>query len=126
MNKDIIKLQLPKKAEYISVARLAISGLTYGIEFDIGNIEDMRVSLGEACINALSFSDSDELDIEFEVKRERIKIRVKDVKDVTNLNSEESSKELTLGMLIIESLMDEVTIDQSGIEMVKYIEDDIQ
>ena len=68
MNKDIVRLQLPKKSEYISVARLAISGIAYGIDADIGNIEDLKVCIGEACINALSFSKSDELDIEFEVK----------------------------------------------------------
>lgn len=125
MSKDLIRLQLPKKSEYISVARLAISGLAYGIDFDIGNIEDMKVCLGEACINALSFSGKEELNIEFEVKKDRINIRVEDVKDTTSSNSE-GSRELKLGMLIIESLMDEVIIDDSGIEMVKYIEDDIQ
>ncbi len=120
MVKDKIKLTIPKKAEYISVARLAVSGVSLGLGFDIDSIEDLKVSIAEACINAFKLTDNDEIDIEFEVKRDSICTRVKDVRDISKDKTDEY-KEMKMGLLIINSLMDEVKFRNSGIEMIKYI-----
>lgn len=117
MNRDIIKLELPKEAKYISVARLAISGISMGMGFDIDCIEDLKVSIAEACINALRTTEDEGIKLEFEVNKDNILARVKDVKDVENTGLEE----LRMGQLIINSLMDHVEFTDFGIEMTKQL-----
>ncbi|NSW90000.1 MAG: ATP-binding protein [Firmicutes bacterium] len=46
---DCIELLLPFKAEYVSVARLAASGIANRIGFDIEAIEDIKVAVSEVC-----------------------------------------------------------------------------
>ncbi len=54
MKKDIFKLTIPSKPDYISVARLTSSAIANKIGFNIEDIEDIKVSIAEACINALN------------------------------------------------------------------------
>lgn len=119
MSKDKIKLTIPMDAKYISVARLAISGLTYESGLSIDDIEDLKICIGEACVNVLSNSEKDCIKMEFEVKSDKVHIKVRDVK---RLN--EGTNELGFELLIIESLMDEVNLNENGIEMVKHFKDD--
>jgi serine/threonine-protein kinase RsbW len=120
MKKNIITLTIPSKPDYISVVRLTSSAIANNIGFNIDDIEDIKVSIAEACINALS--KSDEISIEFKIEEDKLIIKVNNVspcKDHT-LNS---NKEIELGILIIKSLMDEVNFNGEGVEMIKYIED---
>lgn len=121
---DIISLQLPREARYISVARLAVSGISMQMGFDIDCIEDLKVIIAEACINALKLTEDDRISIEFEVKDDKIIIKVKDVKDVEN-NNFDHVKELRMGQLIINSLADSVKYTDLGIEIIKDLGVDI-
>lgn len=112
---DVINISIPKEPKYLSVVRLAISGISMGIGFDIDGIEDLKVSIAEACINALKSTQEEKIDVEFVVGQDRVVIKVKDVKD-------SEDKDLRMGKLIITSLMDEVEYNQEGIEMTKYLE----
>lgn len=123
MNNDIIKLSIPKKPEYISIVRLTASSIGNNLLFNIDDIEDIKVSVGEACINSLITEDNDQISIIFEIEEERLIIKISDtienISEVTNAN-----KERELGLLIIKSLMDEVKFTSNGIEMIKHIEVD--
>lgn len=120
MNKDTILLSIPSKADYISVVRLTSSSITNKSEMNIDEIEDIKVALGEACTNSLSFTDSDTIDIEFSLDEEQLVIKVTDVKE--EIPEElEKCKDRKLGILIIKSLMDKVVFNDEGIEMVKYL-----
>lgn len=125
MNKDIIRLIIPKKLDYISLVRLTTSGIACNMGLTIDEIEDIKVSIGEACINALALSNTEEISLLFQIEEKKFRIRVSDVKEDIPMGSPES-KEMELGLMIVKSLMDEVKFDQFGIEMVKYIEDDDQ
>lgn len=125
MSKDIIKLNIPKRPGYISLVRLTTSGIAHNMGFNVDEIEDMKVSIGEACINSLTLSDSEEIILIYEVKKDKLLIKVNNVREVTSDKLDEY-KELELGLLIITSLMDEVNFNEFGIEMTKYIEDDSQ
>lgn len=46
---ECIELILPFKAEYVSVARLTVSGIANRIGFDIDAIEDIKVAVSEVC-----------------------------------------------------------------------------
>ncbi len=123
MNNDIIKLSIPKKPEYISIVRLTASSIGNNLLFNIDDIEDIKVSVGEACINSLITEDNDQISIIFEIEEEKLIIKISDtienISEVTNAN-----KERELGLLIIKSLMDEVKFTSNGIEMIKHIEVD--
>lgn len=126
-NKDVIRINIPRKPDYISLVRLATSGIAHSMGLNIEEIEDIRVSIGEACINSLSWENAGEIALVFEVTKDKLSIKVNNVKEITLDTLEiEQAKELELGLLIIKSLMDEVKFSEFGIEMIKYIEDDSQ
>jgi len=120
MEKDIIKLTIPSQGKYISVARLTISSIGNSIGLNIDDIEDIKVCISEACINALDKSEN--IDIEFKIEVDKLTMKVDKVSQY-KLEDMEINKERQLGILIIESLMDEVHFTEEGVEMIKYIED---
>lgn len=120
MNRDTIFLKIPSKIDYISVVRLTTSSITHVIGLDIDEIEDIKVSIAEACINVLHLNSKEEISIVYSLDEEKISILVHDV--IENIpEGLDESKERELGILIIKSLMDEVIFNESGIEMIKYI-----
>ncbi|WP_416199025.1 MAG: HATPase-c domain-containing protein [Sporanaerobacter sp.] len=120
MERDLIALKLPNKPSYVGVIRLTTSSIASQAGLNIEEIEDVKVAIAEACINALGKSDS--FDIEYELYSEKLVISVKNVSEKID-DKCENSKERALGILIIKSLMDEVEFTNSGIKMTKQIED---
>lgn len=118
MNKDIIRLTIPDKPDYISVVRLTSSSICSNMGFNIEDIEDIKVAISEACINAL---DKDrEIEVVFNMKEDRLLITID---NVSHKGADRSDREEELSLLIIKSLMDKVEFSQEGIRMIKYIED---
>lgn len=125
MSKDTIKISIPKKADYISLVRLTTSGIGYTAGLNVEDIEDIKVAIGEACVNSLILDNKEEITLIFNIYEDKLSICVTDVKE--NIPEQlDDNKERELGLLIIKSLMDEVIFDDKGIEMLKYIEDDGQ
>jgi len=116
MKKDIFRLTIPSKPDYISVVRLTSSCIASKLGLSIDEIEDIRVSLSEACINALTRTD--EINIKYEISEDRLAITVDNV-----VLSENDERESNLGILIMKSLMDEVNFTEKGVEMIKYLKD---
>lgn len=125
MNKDIINLTIPRKPDYISLVRLTTSGIAYSMGLNVDDIEDIKVSIGEACINSFMLNDSEDISLIFEIDEEKLSIKVTNVRENIPEDLDET-KERELGLLIIKSLMDEVIFNKDGIEMIKYTEDDNQ
>ena len=131
---DVISIKLPSKPEYVSIARLAASVLGNNVGFDIEEIEDIKVAVGEACNNAIlhGTSDANYFELCFDVKDDRLDIEVKDNgtgfdKNTYNEPDLENPKESGLGIFIIKSLMDEVDIagkngEGTKLLMTKYLE----
>ncbi|MCF6465972.1 ATP-binding protein [Clostridium sp. Cult2] len=120
MDKNIFKLTIPSKPDYISVARLTSSSIANKVGFNIDDIDDIKVSIAEACINALNRAEH--IDIKFTIQENKFIMSVNNVSMYDN-NNEDTNKEMKLGILIIKSLMDEVNFSKEGVEMIKYIED---
>lgn len=121
MNNDSILLKIPSKPDYISLVRLTASSISNKCGLNIDEIEDIKVSIGEACINSLSLTNEDTISINFNVDEEKLVITVAGAKE--NIpNGLNETKERELGVLIIKSLMDKVLFNDTGIEMTKYIE----
>ncbi len=134
MNNDTITLKLPSKAEYVSIARLAASVLSNNIGFDIEEVEDIKVAVGEACNNAVLHGKcEDEIyEINFKVSNNKIKIEVRDtgIGFDENKYSEPDLNNLKgngLGIYIMKSLMDEVDIipnqnEGTILKLTKYLD----
>ena len=124
MSKDIINLYIPKKPEYISIVRLTASGIGNTLLLNIDDIEDIKVCLGEACINSLITKNGEDISIIFEIQEDKLSIKISDTLEIIPENIKEK-RDRELGLLIIKSLMDEVNFTDKGIEMIKHIEVDI-
>lgn len=120
MKKDIITITIPSKPDYISVIRLTSSAIASNIGLNIEEIEDIKVSIAEACINAID--KSDEITIQFNIETDKLIMKVDNVSSSKDDNID-LDRERELGILIIKSLMDEVNFSEEGVEMIKYIED---
>lgn len=135
-NIDVISMNVPCKPEYVGVVRLTVSSIANRIGFNIEEIEDIKVSVAEACTNAIRHSRNNEFDVKFEVGTDRICVVVKDdgkgfQKDsLEEPNLEDPKEEGGLGIFIIRSLMDEVDFSSkpgrgTEMRMIKYLGDDV-
>lgn len=127
--KDYIRISIPCKPEYVSLARLTASSVANRVGFNIEEIEDIKVAIGEACTNAIQYGYNENVDnyeIEFLINDNELTIKVIDygkgnfkpkskVPDINNLT------EGGLGLFIIETLMDDVEYivnEKSGSEII--------
>lgn len=139
---DFIEIRLPASAEYVSLIRLTLSGVFTRAGATYDDIEDAKIAVSEAVTNAVkhAYKGKEEkgyINVGFELEPDRIKIIVSDQGD--SFNYQETKKNLGpyqenenidflreggLGLFLIESLMDEVTVDKETgvtISMIKYI-----
>ncbi len=126
-----ITLSLPSKAEYVSVARLTASVIANNMGFNIEEVEDIKVAVGEACNNAVLHGkcDQDRFNLNFVIDGQIFMVEVRDTGN--GFDFEEytepdlmNPRENGLGLFIMKSLMDEVEVtsnleDGTCIKMVK-------
>ncbi len=123
MTKDNISLSIPCKPDYISVVRLTTSAIANSMGLNIDEIEDIKVCIGEACVNVINQNCKDEIHIEYEIQEDKLTIKVNNVtNEIIDDNDSEDFRGAELGLFIINSLMDEVKFNEQGINMIKYIE----
>ncbi|MEN6371974.1 MAG: ATP-binding protein [Armatimonadota bacterium] len=48
-----IRLEVPSAAEYIGIIRHAVAGIADRMQFSPGDIDDLKLAVGEACNNAV-------------------------------------------------------------------------
>lgn len=121
--KETIKISIPNSINYLSLARLTTSSIAAENGYDIEEIDDIKLSVWEACNSIMISSEEnlkEDITIKFSIYDEKIKIKIKSTKKEM-VNEKEINKmvDLTkafeegLSMTIIESLMDKVTIDKN-------------
>ena len=117
---ETISLSVPSNQKYISTIRLTTSAIANTMNFDIDSLEDLKVCISEASMNALNTEDN--INVIYEVSKDSLTILVSGVKEKVE---ESENNELELGIMIINSLMDKVDFCDKGIRMTKYIKDDL-
>lgn len=142
---DYIEMKIPAKAEYVGVIRLTLSGIASRIGFSYENIEDLKIAVSEAITNAVqhaySNSENEEVLVGFTLYKNKLEIKVADSGKSFNFDQayEEAGpykedekveflREGGLGLYLIETLMDEVTMQQNEgvtIVMTKYLEGEL-
>src|SRR5215212_8979199 len=109
---------MPAKAEYITLSRLALSGLSRVRPLSDATIADLKLALTEACSNSVrhAYSNGDgHVEIRFELLRDRLVVEVSDagagfVLDDAEPDEDAELSEGGLGLAIIRSIADEVEI----------------
>jgi len=131
---ESVSIKLPSKPEYVSIARLTASVLANNMGFNIEDIEDIKVAVGEACNNAILHGKTEvsNFDVTFHVNATRFECEVKDQGEGFNMNNYiepdlSNPKVGGLGIFIMKSLMDQVEINANdargtSIRMIKTLE----
>lgn len=129
-----VELRIPGRPEFVSVARLTLSGIASRMDFPYECIEDMKVALAEACNNAIQHAygngkAGEDVVVRFTLSQKQLVIEVEDAgcgfdakKDI---KPPDVTKEGGLGLFLIRSLVDELHLqstEQKGtrVVMVKY------
>ena len=52
---EAVELEIPSAPEYVAIVRQAVEGVARRMRFDAGQIEDLKIAVGEACTNAVKY-----------------------------------------------------------------------
>jgi serine/threonine-protein kinase RsbW len=114
----VVRLTIPAKAEYITLGRLALSGLAGVRAFDDETLADLKLALTEACSNSVRHAyggDEGHVQISYELTQDRIAIEVvDDGAGFDPLLEEDGARELSeggLGIAIIRAVADEFSLE---------------
>jgi serine/threonine-protein kinase RsbW len=133
-----IKLTIPAKPEYITLGRLALTGLAGLRPVSAETLGDLKLALTEACSNSVRHAYSDGRDgfveIRYELHSDRLVVEVADDGegfDPSELdgNGDEDLSEGGLGIAIIRALADELELGHrdagsgSRLRFVKFLAD---
>lgn len=108
---DNIVLKIPKKSEYMSTVRLTTSALANSNDFNIDEIEDMKVIISEACTFFIKniVENTQCFEIKYEIYPDKILVSVLDLNEGqlsgdTGINDD-------MSIMIINSLSDAYKYD---------------
>jgi serine/threonine-protein kinase RsbW len=148
----VITLSIPALSDYVRVARLAVTGVASRMRFSYDEVEDIKLAVSEACNNAIlhAVPPSEKPDalpqvtVELIPHDDRLEICVSDegfvpppglpaprtqiqTAQTAALNNEDSHlPESGLGLMLIQTLMDEVShhtspVDRTSVRMIKRV-----
>jgi len=132
-----VRLTIPAKAEYISLVRLALSGLSQSRELPDETLGDLKLAVTEACSNSVrhAYGEGREGSVEvvYELHPDRLVVEVSDdgagFSEADRAPAEESGlNEGGLGIAIIRELADELQLGTkdggqgSRLRLVKFIQ----
>jgi serine/threonine-protein kinase RsbW len=114
-SQGIVRLEIPARAEWVAVARLAVAAVASRQRFSVDDIEDIKLAVAESCTNAIQHGMPDgTIEIVCEVIAEGIVLTVRDRGQGPPLGAVEEERigELgrteELGVFLIRALMDSV------------------
>jgi Anti-sigma regulatory factor (Ser/Thr protein kinase) len=139
----LVTLTIPCAPEYVGTARLTILGVAGRMGFSYDQIEDIRLAVGEACTNAIERANrngsngggaSAQIDMRCLVEAKRLTIEIEDnVRGGASGTeggeaAEEEFSAQELGAVLMEILVDEVTLEAAPnggtrARLVKYLSD---
>ncbi|MDN3956963.1 anti-sigma B factor RsbW [Sporolactobacillus laevolacticus] len=141
---DVIRLTIPAKPEFVSIARLASSGAASRMGYSFDAIEDIKVAVSEACTNAVSHGykqmGNGQIGIVMECGSGAMTITVthngesfdasrvlQELKPLDPSTDLDEVSEGGLGLFLINALMDHVTISTEygvAVRMIKFLNRD--
>lgn len=137
---DYVEIRVPAKPQYVSVIRLAVSGLASRLGFTYDEIEDLKIATGEAVTNVVHHAyDGEEGEVVMgcALYEDKMEIMVADYGNSFNFEEIKTNigpykedenvamlREGGLGLYLMDTLMDEVKLNNEGgvtVFMTKYV-----
>jgi serine/threonine-protein kinase RsbW len=133
-----VRLTIPAKAEYITLVRLALSGLSHLRPLSEETLGDLKLAVTEACSNSVRHAYRDgragAVQVIYELHRDRLVIEVRDDGEGFSVGEavhgqDEALTEGGLGIAIIRELADELELGPaetgkgSRLRFVKFIQE---
>jgi serine/threonine-protein kinase RsbW len=78
---ELVTLEIPAKAEYVVLGRLALAGLVRERRFSADAVADLKLALTEACSNCIRHAydhDNGQVHLSFEASADRVVLIVRD------------------------------------------------
>jgi serine/threonine-protein kinase RsbW len=132
-----VRLTIPAKAEYITLVRLALSGLSQSRRFSDETLGDLKLAVTEACSNSVRHAYRDgrpgSVEVVYELHPDRLEVEVSDDGEGFSVAERHgvqdgSLSEGGLGIAIIRELADELEFGPgtggqgSRLRFVKFIQ----
>ena len=130
---DRVEIRIPRRAEFVRVARMAACALASQLDFTYDIVKDLELAVGEACANAVEHvadETADEIIVRFLIDPNQLMIEVIDQgqgfdPEAAEPGAQGEWDEGGLGLMVIRELMDEleVTCDSDSgtcVRMVKH------
>jgi serine/threonine-protein kinase RsbW len=128
-----VRLRIPAKPEYITLSRLALTGLARVRPLPDDTLADLKLALTEACSNSVRHAyggGEGHVEISFELREDRLVVEVSD--EGSGFEPEGAGRDLGgddlteggLGIAIIRSVADEVEIrgrDNGGGSRLRFV-----
>ena len=121
--KDMLEIRFPSLREYVGVVRLAVSGIAQRCNFNIDEIEELKICVTEACTNAVIHAYNGkpgEIVVRLLPKKNELTVEVSDkgigfnVKHIgtakVQQNRSKKTPGLGLGLTFIKSLTNDLKI----------------
>jgi serine/threonine-protein kinase RsbW len=114
----VVRLRIPAKAEYITLCRLALAGISQLRPLADETLADLKLALTEACTNSVRHAyenGAGEVEIVYMLGADRIAIEVIDEGEGFVLDEELEAGRISesgLGIAIIRALADELEIER--------------
>jgi serine/threonine-protein kinase RsbW len=74
VREEAVRLAVPASLEYVRVIRLVAAGMASSLDFDVHEVDDLRVAVGELANIALEVVTADALEVVFTVTNGRLLI----------------------------------------------------
>jgi len=104
---DIVELTIPVTADLVVLARLTAATVASRADFDIEEIEDLRLAVDELCISMIHGVEGGRLGLQFSRDEDEIKVSCRYLGELrTALNPSEGSLDGLSGQ-ILDALVDE-------------------
>lgn len=115
---EIVDLEIPSSPEYVAIVRKAVEGIAQRMKFNIAQIDDLKVAVGEACTNAVKYGcprdDAQNVEVRCVVRPDGLEVKIKNnIQGFECLHipaKPDLSREGGFGLYLIHELMDEVDI----------------
>ena len=128
---ELVTLEIPAKAEYVVLGRLALAGLLRERGFSADAVADLKLALTEACSNSIRHAyngnddDACQVLLSFEVLDDRLVMRIRDEGagfheddvDCPQCAAVEGAAHLSeggMGISIIRAVVDEFELERPG------------
>ena len=134
----VVRLDFPAKADYLLLARLALSGLARTLTLDEDDLADLKLAVTEACGNAVRHAyagDDGSVAVSYVVGPGTLELIVEDrgtgISEGDEASDEDDHEPLEggMGMAIIRAVVDAVHVREGAdgrgtvVHMTKYLPD---